>query len=87
MLLQKIEQLENHQRYIKTGVVYHVTKEMIEETYSVQELEEHKRQLKKFLQSEDLTEEEKWELNDLLDTVNKRIRLMSELLIECPVVY
>lgn len=60
---------------------------MIEETYCIQELEEKKRQLKKFLQCEDLTEDEKWELNDLLDTVNKRIRLMSELLIEYPAVY
>lgn len=64
-----------------------MTREMIEETYCVQELEEKKRQLKKFLQCEDLTEDEKWELNDLLDTVNKRIRLMSELLIEYPAVY
>ncbi len=64
-----------------------MTREMIEETYCIQELEEKKRQLKKFLQCEDLTEDEKWELNDLLDTVNKRIRLMSELLIEYPAVY
>ncbi|RXT09077.1 hypothetical protein [Ammoniphilus sp. CFH 90114] len=53
----------------------------IEEIYSIQELEERKKQLRDHLQHSCLSEVEIWEVNDLIDTINKRIRLMNDLMI------
>ncbi|MEW9672295.1 hypothetical protein [Ammoniphilus sp. 3BR4] len=53
----------------------------IEEIYSIQELEEKKKQLRDQLQQPDLSEVEKWEVNDLIETINKRIRLMNDLMV------
>lgn len=59
-----------------------MTREMIEETYSVQELESKKKEIKEILQNSTLTREEEWDYTDLLNRINKRLRLMRELLIE-----
>lgn len=53
----------------------------IEEIYSIQELEEKKKQLRDHLQQPNLSEVEKWEVNDLIETINKRIRLMNDLMV------
>ena len=59
-----------------------MTREMIEETYNIEELESKKRELKYILQNSTLSGEEEWDYSDLLERVNKRLRLMRELLIE-----
>lgn len=66
----------------KIGSGVSVTREMILETYSVLELEEKKEALKEMLLNPELSPEDKWEINDLLQTINSRIRLISDLLIE-----
>jgi hypothetical protein len=58
-----------------------MTREMIQESYSVQELLEQRKHLKSRLSSDSLTQEEAWEIDELVSMINKRIRLMSELLI------
>lgn len=56
-------------------------REMIEQTYCVQELEDRKKELKDKLKNPNLTEIEKWDYNDLLRRTEKRLRLMRDLLI------
>jgi hypothetical protein len=58
-----------------------MTREMIQESYSVQELLEQRKHLRNRLSSGSLTEEEAWEIDELISMINKRVRLMSELLI------
>ena len=64
------------------GVIYQVTREMIEETYNIEELENKKNEIKELLQNPSLSSEEEWDYTDLLKRINKRLRLMRELLIE-----
>ena len=59
-----------------------MTRETIEETYNIEELESKKREIKDILQNSTLSGEEEWDYSDLLERVNKRLRLMRELLIE-----
>lgn len=64
------------------GLIYRMNREMIEETYNVQELENKKKEIKGILQNSSLSSEEEWDYTDLLERINKRLRLMRELLIE-----
>ncbi|RKD22737.1 hypothetical protein BEP19_10825 [Ammoniphilus oxalaticus] len=57
-------------------------RETIEQTYSVKELEDKRKELRLKLKDSNLTEEEKWDYNDLLRRIDKRLRLMRDLLIE-----
>jgi|GEM_PF-3372758 len=58
-----------------------MTMESIQETYNIGELINQRNRLKNMLSSTTLTEEEKWEADYLLQTVNRRIRLLNDLLI------
>lgn len=58
-----------------------MTMESIQETYNIGELVNHRNRLKNMLSSATLTDEEKWEADHLLQTVNRRIRLLNDLLI------
>lgn len=53
----------------------------IEEIYSIKELEERRRLLRQQLQQSTLSAVETCEIEDLIDTINKRIRLMNDLMI------
>lgn len=61
-----------------------MTQEMIQETYNVQELQLQRDKLKSKLETNTLTDDEKWEVQFFLDLINKRIRLMTDLLIGIP---
>jgi hypothetical protein len=56
-------------------------REVIQETYSVTELLERKKELQAKLTSTTLSEEEMWEIKNLMSLVNKRIQLMNDLLV------
>jgi hypothetical protein len=64
--------------------VVEMTQEMIQETYNVQELQLQRDKLKSKLETNTLTDDEKWEVQFFLDLINKRIRLMTDLLIGIP---
>jgi len=64
------------------AVIYRMTRQMIEETYNIQELENKKKEIKGILQNSPLSSEEEWDYTDLLKRIDKRLRLMRELLIE-----
>ncbi|WP_134702134.1 hypothetical protein [Ammoniphilus sp. YIM 78166] len=53
----------------------------IEEIYSIKELEDRRRLLRQQLQQSTLSAVETCEIEDVIDTINKRIRLMNDLMI------
>lgn len=57
-------------------------REIIEETYNVRELENRKKEIKGILQNATLSGEEEWDYTDLLQRIDRRLRLMRDLLIE-----
>lgn len=61
-----------------------MTVENIQETYNVQELRKQRDKLKNQLETAKLTDDEKWEIDFLLKLINKRIRLMTDLLVGIP---
>ena len=56
-------------------------REVIQESYSVTELLETKKELQAKLTSTSLSEAEMWETKNLMSLVNKRIQLMNDLLV------
>ncbi|MBP1932952.1 hypothetical protein [Ammoniphilus resinae] len=58
-----------------------MTMESIQETYNIGELINQRNRLKNMLSSASLSEEEKWEADYLLQSVNRRIRLLNDLLL------